>query len=60
MIGRLVPIAVFLLLGVLLAVGLKIADHKTDLPSPLVGFLCSDRVNRNSSNCVCRKFQSSE
>ena len=37
MIGRIVPIAVFLLLGVLLAVGLKIADHKTDLPSPLVG-----------------------
>jgi len=27
------------------------------LPSPLVGFLCSDRVNRN---CVCRKFRSSE
>jgi cytochrome c biogenesis protein CcmG/thiol:disulfide interchange protein DsbE len=37
MIGRLIPIAVFLLLGVLLAVGLKIADKKTDLPSPLVG-----------------------
>jgi len=37
MIGRIVPIAVFLLLGVLLAVGLKIADHKTELPSPLVG-----------------------
>jgi len=37
MIGRLVPIAVFVLLGVLLAVGLKIADKKTDLPSPLVG-----------------------
>jgi cytochrome c biogenesis protein CcmG/thiol:disulfide interchange protein DsbE len=37
MIGRLIPIAVFVLLGVLLAVGLKIADHKTDLPSPLVG-----------------------
>jgi hypothetical protein len=30
MIGRLVPIAVFVLLGVLLAVGLKIADHKTE------------------------------
>lgn len=37
MIGRLVPIAVFVLLGILLAVGLKIADHKSDLPSPLVG-----------------------
>jgi cytochrome c biogenesis protein CcmG/thiol:disulfide interchange protein DsbE len=37
MIGRIVPIAVFVLLGVLLAVGLKIADHKTDLPSPLIG-----------------------
>ena len=37
MIGRLLPVGIFLLLGVLLAVGLKIADHKTDLPSPLVG-----------------------
>jgi len=37
MIGRLVPIAVFVLLGILLAVGLKIADKKADLPSPLVG-----------------------
>ena len=37
MISRLVPIGVFLLLGVLLAVGLKIADHKEDLPSPLIG-----------------------
>jgi len=26
-------IAVFVLLGLLLAVGLKIADHKTELPS---------------------------
>jgi len=37
MIGRILPVAVFALLGVLLAVGLKIADHKTDLPSPLIG-----------------------
>jgi cytochrome c biogenesis protein CcmG/thiol:disulfide interchange protein DsbE len=37
MIGRILPIAIFLLLGVLLAVGLKIADTKSDLPSPLVG-----------------------
>ena len=37
MIGRIMPIAVFLLLGILLAVGLKIADKKADLPSPLVG-----------------------
>jgi cytochrome c biogenesis protein CcmG/thiol:disulfide interchange protein DsbE len=37
MIARLLPIAIFVLLGVLLAVGLKIADHKSDLPSPLVG-----------------------
>lgn len=37
MIGRILPIALFVLLGVLLAVGLKIADHKTDLPSPLIG-----------------------
>ena len=37
MIGRILPIAVFVLLGALLAVGLKIADHKEDLPSPLIG-----------------------
>jgi cytochrome c biogenesis protein CcmG/thiol:disulfide interchange protein DsbE len=37
MIGRLAPILLFTLLGILLAVGLKIADHKTDLPSPLIG-----------------------
>ncbi len=37
MIGRIVPIILFVLLGLLLAVGLKIADHKTDLPSPLIG-----------------------
>ncbi len=37
MIGRLLPIGIFVLLGILLAVGLKIADHKEDLPSPLIG-----------------------
>ncbi len=37
MIGRIVPIIAFVLLGLLLAVGLKISDHKTDLPSPLIG-----------------------
>jgi cytochrome c biogenesis protein CcmG/thiol:disulfide interchange protein DsbE len=37
MIGRLVPIIVFVLLGILLAVGLKIADRKTEIPSPLIG-----------------------
>lgn len=37
MIGRVLPIAAFLLLGVLLAVGLTISDHKSDLPSPLIG-----------------------
>jgi cytochrome c biogenesis protein CcmG/thiol:disulfide interchange protein DsbE len=37
MIGRIVPIVLFVLLGLLLAVGLKIADHKTELPSPLIG-----------------------
>jgi len=37
MIGRLLPVGIFLLLGILLAVGLKIADHKEDLPSPLIG-----------------------
>jgi len=37
MIGRIVPIILFVLLGALLAVGLKIADHKTEIPSPLIG-----------------------
>jgi len=37
MIGRLLPIILFVLLGILLAAGLKIADHKTDIPSPLIG-----------------------
>jgi cytochrome c biogenesis protein CcmG/thiol:disulfide interchange protein DsbE len=37
MIGRIVPIVLFVLLGVLLAIGLKIADHKTEIPSPLIG-----------------------
>jgi len=37
MIGRLLPVILFVLLGTLLAAGLKIADHKTDIPSPLIG-----------------------
>jgi len=37
MIGRLLPIILFVMLGLLLAVGLKIADHKTEIPSPLIG-----------------------
>lgn len=37
MIGRVLPIAAFLLLAVLLAIGLTIADRKSDLPSPLIG-----------------------
>lgn len=37
MIGRLAPVIIFVLLGILLAAGLKIADHKTEIPSPLIG-----------------------
>ena len=37
MIGRLLPLILFLILGVLLAVGLKISDTKTHIPSPLIG-----------------------
>jgi len=37
MIGRLLPVFIFILLGILLAAGLKIADKKTEIPSPLVG-----------------------
>ncbi len=37
MIGRLLPLGVFVLLAVLLAVGLTIADRKSELPSPLIG-----------------------
>lgn len=35
--SRLVPLFAFLLLVALLAVGLTIADKKTELPSPLIG-----------------------
>ena len=37
MIGRLIPVILFVALGILLAVGLKIADHKSEIPSPLIG-----------------------
>lgn len=37
MIGRLIPVIIFVALGILLAAGLKIADHKTEIPSPLIG-----------------------
>lgn len=37
MIGRLVPLLVIILLGVLLAVGLGRSSTKSDIPSPLIG-----------------------
>ncbi len=37
MISRLLPLALFILLGVLLAVGLTRSDKKSELPSPLIG-----------------------
>ena len=37
MIGRFLPLLAFLLLAALLAVGLTIADRKTEIPSPLIG-----------------------
>jgi cytochrome c biogenesis protein CcmG/thiol:disulfide interchange protein DsbE len=37
MIARLLPVILFALLGILLAAGLRIADHKTEIPSPLIG-----------------------
>lgn len=37
MIGRIIPVIIFLALAVLLAAGLKIADHKSEIPSPLIG-----------------------
>lgn len=37
MMGRLLPVILFVLLGILLASGLRIADHKTEIPSPLIG-----------------------
>jgi cytochrome c biogenesis protein CcmG/thiol:disulfide interchange protein DsbE len=37
MMSRLLPLLLFVLLGILLAVGLKIADKKTHIPSPLIG-----------------------
>ncbi len=35
--SRLLPLVVFLLLGVLLAAGLMLSDSKSEIPSPLVG-----------------------
>ncbi len=35
--SRILPLMAFILLIILLVVGLKIADHKTELPSPLIG-----------------------
>lgn len=35
--SRLLPLVLFLLLAALLAIGLTIADKKTELPSPLIG-----------------------
>lgn len=35
--SRIIPLVLFVLLGILLAVGLKIADKKTEIPSPLIG-----------------------
>lgn len=37
MMGRLVPLLVFILLGVLLAAGLMLSDRKAEIPSPLIG-----------------------
>ena len=37
MMGRLIPVLLFVALGILLAFGLRIADHKTEIPSPLIG-----------------------
>jgi cytochrome c biogenesis protein CcmG/thiol:disulfide interchange protein DsbE len=65
MIGRLLPVLVFALLGVLLAVGLKIADRKSELPSPLVGkpmpsfslpLLGQDGVVVNSDDLIGEPF----
>ena len=37
MMSRLLPLILFVLLGILLAVGLSISDKKTIIPSPLIG-----------------------
>ena len=37
MMSRILPLALFVLLGILLAVGLKISDTKSNIPSPLIG-----------------------
>lgn len=37
MMSRILPLALFILLGLLLAAGLRIADTKTHIPSPLIG-----------------------
>lgn len=37
MMSRVLPLVLFILLGILLAVGLKISETKTHIPSPLIG-----------------------
>jgi cytochrome c biogenesis protein CcmG/thiol:disulfide interchange protein DsbE len=37
MIARLLPLLVFILLGILLVAGLMISDRKSEIPSPLIG-----------------------
>jgi cytochrome c biogenesis protein CcmG/thiol:disulfide interchange protein DsbE len=37
MMARIMPLLVFLLLGVVLAAGLKLSDTKSEIPSPLIG-----------------------
>ena len=37
MMSRVLPLVLFVLLGILLAVGLNISDTKTHIPSPLIG-----------------------
>jgi cytochrome c biogenesis protein CcmG/thiol:disulfide interchange protein DsbE len=37
MLSRILPLSLFVLLGILLAAGLKLADTKSHIPSPLIG-----------------------
>lgn len=37
MMSRIIPLVLFVLLGILLAVGLKISETKSHIPSPLIG-----------------------
>ena len=57
MIARLFPVLIFVALGILLAFGLRIADHKTEIPSPLIGKPARSWIQPEPLGVVFRRAQ---